>query len=385
MANARESRLDQLRRRQKESKENAGKSPFSYDRFFEVPDNIPLWNPKGDEKGKAHYIDLLPFIMGDKVPTNIPSQKTQPGEWDYKLEVFIHRNVGTNDKVVLCPYGNFGLPCPICEHARDLLADTTDDDERKAIKQEKYPKRYVLYNVWVHDDTAEEEKGVQIWSVPHFFFEDKIKDLESEDGSEVIIGDISNDFGRQIKFIIEKKGKSNTEYKGHSFKKRVGYEIPANFGEEGAYQLDSFLKPLLSYDDLSDMYWGRENKKQDKDEQDEAPTRRTLNTQKQEPKETKEDKPLTLRTLNRQTENAPETSGKEEAKDTSESAPESAPENKSSERSEAPESNGPEDEITSCPKNHTFGTDCLKKPECNDCDNKTYRACQAMKKKLKGK
>lgn len=370
MGNARESRLDQLRKRQKESKDNAGKSPYGFDNYFELPDGIPQWSAKGDEKGVTHYIDLLPFKFGDRVPTNIPSQRVSPGDWDYKCQVYIHRNVGQNNRVVLCPLGNYGDPCPICEHKNDLLAEETDEDVRKKIREQKGGKHYVLYNVWVHDNQQEEEKGVQVWSVPHFFFEDKIKDLESEDGSEVIVGATDNEYGRQIKFTVEKKGKTNTEYKSHGFKKRVGYEIPKEIEEEGAYQLDSFLKPVMSYDELKALYWGKTEKTEETEETtaaDPSPTRRTLKMKQDIKKETSEEKQETK-----------DETKEEEVKEEKQTR---SLKREADEKQEVVEEKK-QTASTSCPHNHTFGTDCLKKPECNDCDDTTYRACQAKKKEL---
>ena len=249
---------EQLKQRAHESEQTKDAGLFDSQSYFFIPDGVSRWIPKGSKNGEEHFFDILPFRVGDRYPIQrVESRKIQlqPGEWTYWLDVWIHRRVGPENRIAVCPSKSYGKPCPMCEHFFALLDDEEDDERRKRIWQEKGAKRRCVFNVWVHDNDSEREKGVQIFEVAHFFMEKELRERakDRKTGEEILYASPGRD-GRQIYFKIVSKGGTGQriEFTGHNFYKR-DYEI----GDEllsRVVQLDQLLV-LHSYDELNEMYW----------------------------------------------------------------------------------------------------------------------------------
>ncbi len=95
-----------------------------------LPEGIELFKPKG---GKKYKFDILPYIV--KNPSLHPAQEAINDDglfWclPYKL----HKNVGPNDLLVVCP-GSVGRACCMCEERKEVYNDPDrDDEEAKTIK-----------------------------------------------------------------------------------------------------------------------------------------------------------------------------------------------------------------------------------------------------------
>jgi len=205
-------------------------------------------------KEGEHYIDIIPYIAGKRDPL------TKEGKGTYVLDLWVHRGVGPNENSYVCPARNYGDPCPICEHVKELRRkDDVDDD----LLKELYPKRRVVYNVVCMDDEKEEAKGVQVWEVSHYLMEANISPLikGGRGGGVNLFSD--PDEGKSIRFEVQGSG-TNTRYKGHRLDDRI-YSIPGDKTKEytiseeilkRAYCLDDLII-VLTYDELSEVYYGK--------------------------------------------------------------------------------------------------------------------------------
>jgi hypothetical protein len=155
---------------------------------------------------------------------------------------------------------NFGKPCPICEHSKELREEGAEDDVWKALK----PKRMTVYNVVVYDDAKEEAKGVQIWVVAHWNMERHLNVLAQKPrgGGKVLFS--HPDQGKSISFKRAGSGKDNTQYLGHNFQERevdgVAYVIPDEL-LDATYCLEEIVH-VADYDEINAAYYGSKATKQ---------------------------------------------------------------------------------------------------------------------------
>jgi hypothetical protein len=206
-------------------------------------------------KEGEHLIDILPYIAG----ANNPEKKIKQGDVSDHATYYVHKNVGANDGMFVCPLANFGKPCPICEYSKELREEGAEDDVWKALK----PKRMTVYNVVVYDDAKEEAKGVQIWVVAHWNMERHLNVLAQKPrgGGKVLFS--HPDQGKSISFKRAGSGKDNTQYLGHNFQERevdgVPYAIPDEL-LDATYCLEEIVH-VADFDEISAAFFGSKGNK----------------------------------------------------------------------------------------------------------------------------
>ena len=139
--------------------------------FFKPDDGVKFWKcDDGD-----HEIDIIPYEAGP----NDPDPDTEEGDYTYVLEVYTHRDIGPEEKQVICLAKTFAEPCPICEHRKEILAgDDPDEDLAEELKAGVYPRS--IYNIVCYDTVEEEDKGVQVWHTSHYLFQKHINKLANK-------------------------------------------------------------------------------------------------------------------------------------------------------------------------------------------------------------
>jgi hypothetical protein len=233
---------DALEKRMKKSKAKAqgkGRSILRDDV------DVQLWRPKDGN----HLIDIIPYRAGKNDP------EVNQGDETYMFEYYVHRGVGPSNTWFLCLAETYGKPCPICEH-RQKLRDKGADKE---VWKKLFPSQRNLYNV-VSFDKGEHKKGVQIWDVPHFYFEKHLMAIaykSDRHGNEKRINFASAKNGKSISFVIE-PAKSKDDYAsfvGHSFDDR-DYKIKQSVLDQ-ARVLDELII-IPSYEEVEQAYWAGE-------------------------------------------------------------------------------------------------------------------------------
>lgn len=250
--------LKQMEKRIKESYDR--KDSFGmFGSYFKDP-NTPLWRAKEGE----HLLDLVPSPVGAFNP------HVKKGDSAYVLDVWIHFDVGVNDDHFVCLKSTFGKACPICEHQKQMKSEEGyNEAEAKAL----YPKRRCIYNIICYDTEKEEDKGIQVWEVAHFFMEKHLTTLAKDPRSgETIPFAMYNEMGKSISFTRSGSGAKNTSYIGHRFVDR-DYSIPKELRNE-AFCLDELIK-VPTYDEVYESFWGQTvSKEEDKEEKTEKKTGR---------------------------------------------------------------------------------------------------------------
>jgi len=275
-------------------------------------DDVQFYKVK-DGKNK---IDILPYT----VATTHHPQGIKKGEPDYILDIYTHKYIGLGKKNVLCLNKTYNKSCPICEE-RDRLIEEGNEQLAESLK----PSRRAIYNII---DCNDEEKGVQLLDMTHFFFEkellEKLKIVEDEEGNGAIIfADLEE--GRSIVFRASEETFNKRKFfkfKDFAFEKRE-----TQYDEDAintTYSLDDLLI-IPTYDDAKEMLFGEEGEAEEKEAEAEE----------------KEEKAPVRKVLKKKTES------------------------EATERKPSPKE---QQHTKDCPFKHIFGKDCDSTPECKNCD-----------------
>ena len=248
---------EQMHQRQDESyqrKDDSGrfksiyKSEISRDKFWKCNE-------------AEHSLDIIPYPVGDNDPHN------KKGNWTYLLDLFVHNKVGVNEDSYVCLNRNYNKNCPICEYQAELRKqDDYDEDIVKALN----PTRRAIYNIWVHDNSKEEDKGIQIWDVSHYLFELNLieNSRKKKGGGYILFSD--PDEGKTISFRRSGKGPTSTKFVAITFEDRDA--IPDNI-MDAAHVLDELIH-IPTYEEVNIAFYGaikEEKTKETKTKEEDIP------------------------------------------------------------------------------------------------------------------
>lgn len=209
-----------------------------------VPEGVEFWRCREGD----HEIDIIPFEAGPNMPFDDRNQPiSEEGDLDYVIDLFVHQNVGNMKKPYVCPYENFGKPCPICEFIKANRLEK--DDWMKLVAKHR-----VIYLVWVHDTREEEKKGVQIFEAAHFFMEEKIEEIAKLPRGGGYLNFSDPDDGKSLAWKRKGSGKENTSYIGHRFNDRER-QIPDRILDQ-SFPLDSVIVMHPSYEEIEKEFRG---------------------------------------------------------------------------------------------------------------------------------
>lgn len=293
------------------------------------------------KKGEKNLIDLIPFTVSQDFYSKLRAFSGRPtgievGEWDYKLEVPVHRNVGVDNATFLCLSMALGKACPVCEE-RQLEYDKKEDADEDKIKSLYYSWR-CFYTIWDYND---EEKDLQLFECSYAMFEKNILD-EADLGDKGIVLFSDLDDGMSIEFKAKEKtlGKSKFfEAQSIEFKDRESIEEDM---VDDAFPLDKMLI-IPTYEDVKKALYN-EGDDGEGDKKEESKPSRGRGRGRKEPDE--------------------------EPKDEKSTEPEDG----------EGESEGEDGE---CPAGGDFGKDCNELDECAKCPDDTFDACATAQDELK--
>jgi len=191
------------------------------------------------KKGVRHLIDIIPFINAK-------------GEEEYKKDFWVHRNIGPENKTIVC-LKTIGKKCPICEKV--------DDDNYAEIGA----KPRTLYNVIECNDKKRE---IKVWDISYHMFErlmmEEIEEQREEGNDFLAFADLED--GASISF----KGKEKT-FKGGKFvtpNKIEFQERDEAYDEEileEVHNLDEILE-ILPYKKIKTLFRFEEGDEEDEKE-----------------------------------------------------------------------------------------------------------------------
>jgi len=263
----RSQKQDLMKRHQEQvdNKDQGNEFPTIFDKS-KIPPGIGFWKcGKGD-----HLIDIIPFFAGSQNP------RVPEGELSYVVDLWVHTNVGAMRTPYPCEAKNFKTSDPICEY---ISKNRLSKDEWKRVSS----KRRTVYLIWVHDSPEEEKKGIQIWEVAHFFFEQHIDEIAKSPrgGGATAFSDIES--GKSIAFSVKVTGKykdgdtdrDSISYTGHRFADRDIDSIPTKILEQ-SFPLDECINMHPDFNEVEEAFLGSSTPKKYEEscvEEDDIPSK----------------------------------------------------------------------------------------------------------------
>lgn len=206
---------------------------------YNLPEGVKFFTPK---KGTMH-LDILPYqVTADNHP-EVPK-----GELYYQRTVWVHFNIGVEEKSYVCPR-TIKQKCPICEEHSRLAKDPDADD--KIVGALKAKERE-LFNVI---DLDNESEGIQLWDISYHLFGKRLLE-EIREGEEEWAGfsDLKGGYTLRVRF-------SEKSFGQNSFLEvsRIDFiDRDEDYGEDilkKVLDLDAILK-IYSYSDLEKIFMG---------------------------------------------------------------------------------------------------------------------------------
>jgi hypothetical protein len=221
--------IDKIRHRA-ESRRNLGGLDT-----LQLPEGVELYKP---EKGPVEF-DILPYVVS---VDNHPEVKK--GEQWYQRNYLAHRNVGPEEKFLICPR-TIGKRCPICEEHQKLKKDPNAEEE---VVDALRAKERELFNVVMKDGDG----SVMILDISTFLFGRKLEE-EIREGDEANAAFAELSGGKTLKVRWESKSMGTNKFVEAGRIDFVDREDIDPAALEAAVDLDKAMK-ILSYEEIDKIF-----------------------------------------------------------------------------------------------------------------------------------
>jgi len=202
---------------------------------LELPEGVELYKP---EKGPVEF-DILPYVVS---VDNHPEVKK--GEQWYQRNYLAHRNVGPEEKFLICPR-TIGKRCPICEEHQKLKKDPNAEEE---VVDALRAKERELFNVVMKDGDG----SVMILDISTFLFGRKLEE-EIREGDEANASFAELTGGKTLKVRWESKSMGTTKFVEAGRIDFVDREDIDPAALEAVVDLDKAMK-ILSYEEIDKIF-----------------------------------------------------------------------------------------------------------------------------------
>lgn len=221
--------------------------------FLKTPPKASLYKVK---VGKAK-LDIIPFVAGKGNPN------ADEGMLWWERTFFVHRNIGPNQAVVICPARTLEKPCPICE-ARQRLLKQDEPEEADGLK----PKEWVIVQL---RDRNDKEKGIQLLPFSFHRFVDKVHEMANSGDADEKYDEFWHPRGGKL--IRVNWGEDSAGDRGGKYvrAKTVIFEDRPDLKEEtidSGYCLDDLLI-IMEYKKLKALYETGEGDGEGEDDEEE--------------------------------------------------------------------------------------------------------------------
>ena len=224
-----DSMRDRIRHRAESRKSAGGLSTLT------LPDGVDFYKP---DKGTCEF-DILPYrISVDNHP------EVKKGELWYERTYYAHRNVGPEEKFLMCPK-TVGKRCPICEEHQKLKKDPNAEEE---VVDALRAKERELFNVVMKDGDG----SVMILDMSTYLFGRKLEE-EIREGDEANAAFAELVGGKTLKVRWESKSMGTQKFVEAG---RIDFLDREDIDEaalEAVVDLDKAMK-ILSYDEINQIF-----------------------------------------------------------------------------------------------------------------------------------
>ena len=217
--------------------------------YLNLPKGLSVFR---EDPGSRVSLDIMPYEV--TIP-NHPDRNDEygnavPGNLWYKRPYWLHRNIGADNKSIVCP-SSVGGKCPICEYRAQLLKEGADwsDDAVKALK----PSMRNLYAI-IPKGSKKYDEVPHVWDISQFLFQDKLEEEFQENEDYDSFPDLEEGYTLQIRFSEESFGSnkfadtSRIDFKNRSkpYDESILEDIP---------NLDELLE-VMSYKAIETLFYG---------------------------------------------------------------------------------------------------------------------------------
>lgn len=244
---------------------NTAESGFSKASIFDFGDReVEMYKfVEGTNK-----LDIVPYKVKSKKHPLVHARSLKVGDLDYVMDVWIHTFVGAKKDSVVCPKRTYGLPCPLCDRAKEFY-DMGDKDSYGKVKA----KRRCYYSVI---DRMGEDAKIKLFDASYEWFEKEMCDEARN--SEPSADFAPADTGKRIKFRAspetsmtpDKNGKFPLKPKSFQFLDRESIEDKM----KDAFPLDEAMK-IMDYDQIKALVEGETGNFDDDEEEEAVPSKST--------------------------------------------------------------------------------------------------------------
>lgn len=324
-----------------------------------------------DADARSQSINIIPYTIATKNHPHVRSGRRKVGQWDYLLDVWVHKSLGVNKADKLCLKRTYGMPCAACDEMSRLY-DEGEDDDAKKLK----PSRRCVYIVNPVED-GKPSKDLMLFETSHFAFNKELTEeaSASSDGGVVNFHDPRPGHGKVVKFKVgvnkEIGGRNGFTYaKSIEFEDRE-YDIRESVLDKAeGIHLDALLKVPTNAEIKDALFGGDDLEGAEDDVRDEQPRRsRPADDDdlppRRKPAEDDEPPARKLKGDDGATFDDPFPGAPTEL-DEAPAKPKAAPEE--------------EDDGEKCPCGLRFGTDCDQDTKCGTCPDETYNRCDACRR-----
>lgn len=332
-------------------------------------------------------LNILPYQIKTNKHPEVVAGRRKVGQWDYLLDVWVHRNLGPNKKDMLCLKATYGKACPACEE-KTKLYDEGRDEEAKAFSAS----RRTIYNVQLIGRNGPEDAPMIFATSHHCFNKELIEEASasSRGPSPIPFASIGPD-GKVVSFRVSEKELGKTSYcEAKSFQFLDRDEEVSDEVLEQCASLDEFLV-VPTAKQIMDAMYGRDEdeeipqaqpepqqergRRDSYEDEDDRPARQERRRPEPEPEY---DEPPRSR---RQAEDPVDTSRDSMPMDRFPDEmdpvePPETPEPPRQERRPEPTQDTPR-ESSPCPHGLNWGTDCDRHRACGTCPDAIYDKCRA--------
>jgi hypothetical protein len=225
-----------------------------------VPDGVSMFKPKAG----TMLLDILPFKVGKGNPW------ADEGALHWERTYHVHRNVGANNEMRVCPRMTAKGRCPICEHRAKLLKK--NDEGNEDLIKDLSPKERQLFNVI---NLKEPDKGVQLWDFSYHLFgkalDARLRNADEDDGWDKFFF-LEDGLTLKIGFAEESMG-------GRTFltAETIDFKTRKEDYEDDILEQVHCLDDLLivpEYDALKKAFLETDEDEEEEEDEDEKPVKR---------------------------------------------------------------------------------------------------------------
>lgn len=236
---------------------------------LELPEGVELYKP---EKGPVEF-DILPYRVS--VDTHPEVKK---GELWYERTYLAHRNVGPEEKFLICPR-TVGKRCPICEEHQRLKKDPNVEEE---VVDALRAKERELFNVVMKDGDG----SVMVLDISTFLFGRKLEE-EIREGDEANAAFAELSGGKTLKVRWEAKSMGTNKFVEAG---RIDFLDREDIDEsalDAVVDLDKAMK-ILPYEEIEKIFQAGGDEASEKEaeeptEEEEEPFHRVIGKAKPAP------------------------------------------------------------------------------------------------------